>query len=98
MAITSREKDADIVPVLLESIQNHEICTFDTVASRYIFGKPSKWAMDFYKPPLISENSDGIQEEGFLDYFDDDEGNEEKTTDEDNLSDVDLEELFNDDF
>lgn len=100
LAIASTEKSADIVPLLLESIQNHEVCAFDTVVSRYILGKPSKRAMDFYKTPSISEDQSDLEEDKmvYLDIFDEDEDEEEEITDEDDLSDVDFEELFNDDF
>ena len=98
IAIASREKDADIVPVLLKSIQNHEVCTFDTVCSRYIFGKPSKWATDFYKTSLISENSDDILEEEFLDYFDDDEEDSKELLDDEEIKALfdDLDDFFDD--
>ena len=79
------------MPLLFKSIQNHEVCAFDTVVSRYILGKPSKRAMDFYKTPSISEDQSDLEEDKmvYLDIFDEDE---------DDLSDVDFEELFNDDF
>lgn len=88
------------MPLLLESIQNHEVCAFDTVVSRYILGKPSKRAMDFYKTPSISEDQSDLEEDKmvYLDIFDEVEDEEEEITDEDDLSDVDFEELFNDDF
>lgn len=56
--------------------------------------------MDFYKTPSISEDQSDLEEDKmvYLDIFDEDEDEEEEITDEDDLSDVDFEELFNDDF
>ena len=39
----------DITDRLVHAITDHEICTFDTIVSRYLFGKPSQKAWKIYK-------------------------------------------------
>ena len=54
LTIASLE-NINIIPLLLDAVKNHEICNFNTVTSQYVFGKPSKWACDFYKQPPIED-------------------------------------------
>lgn len=61
LTIASTKNNTDFVSLLKESIQNHEVCTFDTVTSHYIFGKPSKWAMKFYKASAISQEQSDLR-------------------------------------
>lgn len=52
-------ENRNIIPLLLDIVYKHEICDFNTLTSQYVFGKPSKWACDYYRLPSIEyETSD----------------------------------------
>lgn len=65
--------DADIVPLLLKSVQQRKICNFNSECSRYILGKPSEWARDFYKKYSESEEQNVFQDENEFQTEEDDE-------------------------
>lgn len=78
--------------MLLKSIQNHEVCTFDTVTSRYVFGVPSELAVDFYKMPFISKQNDLCEN-----YKDNEIKYRDTVDDDDEEEPVIVEDAFNDD-
>lgn len=49
LTVLSMDEKCDIIPTLVEQIRNCRVCKFDSIISRYVFGKPTRWAWKFFK-------------------------------------------------